>query len=141
MKQENSCGSLLKLIHDRLERNANNELREGSLTLVQVSILLFLQDAPKGEATLKEIEHHLHVAQSTTVGIAGRLEQKEFVRIQNSNIDRRIRIVAITEKGKACCADAESNMNRTEERLLCGFSPEERAQVKQFLKRMGENMR
>ena len=36
-------GQLIKLLHDRLEKQANNTLRAQDLTMMQVSVLMELQ--------------------------------------------------------------------------------------------------
>lgn len=38
-------GQLIKLLHDRLERHANNTLRGKDLTMMQVAVLMELQEA------------------------------------------------------------------------------------------------
>ena len=44
MEQYNSCGVLMKQIHDALEKNANNTLRKLDLTFSQIEVLLILQN-------------------------------------------------------------------------------------------------
>lgn len=38
-------GQLIKLLHDRLEKQANNTLRGKDLTMMQISVLMELQKA------------------------------------------------------------------------------------------------
>lgn len=79
MKEDTSCGMLIKQINSALEKNANNTLRKQDLTFAQVSALLAIRDFPVQRISLKELEKILHVAQSTTAGIIYRLEQKGLV--------------------------------------------------------------
>ena len=72
-------GQLIKLLHDRLEKQANNTLREKDLTLMQISVLIELQNAEQERRSMKELERRFCVAQSTVAGIISRLEQKGFV--------------------------------------------------------------
>lgn len=72
-------GQLIKLLHDRLERHANNTLRGKDLTMTQVAVLMELQEAEQKQRSMKELERKFCVAQSTVAGIISRLEQKGFV--------------------------------------------------------------
>ena len=44
MSKNYSCGTLLKQIHDIMEKNANNVLREQNLTISQSGVLVLLDD-------------------------------------------------------------------------------------------------
>ena len=86
-----TCGTLIKQIHDGLEKQANNSLRPQDLTMAQVRVLIELRFAPERQMALKELERRLHVAQSTAAGIVARLEQKGFVESFGDANDRRIK--------------------------------------------------
>lgn len=137
---QNDCGFLIKHINDALQRDANNALRAKNLTLGQISVLLQLADAPEREMTLKALEKYLQVAQSTAAGIIVRLEQKGFVEGFDSPEDKRIKMVRLTEKGLACCADSRIHMQQTEERLLAGLTETERIVFAALLKKVSENL-
>lgn len=127
MINQNTCGAIIKQIHDELEKNANNVLRPQGLTMAQVGALLVLRDAPEGQCSLKEMEQILHVAQSTAAGIMVRLEQKGLVEGFGSPQDKRIKMVRITSTGEECCFQAEQSMEETEKRLLSGLTETERS--------------
>lgn len=127
MINQNTCGAIIKQIHDELEKNANNALRPQGLTMAQVGALLVLRDAPEGQCSLKEMEQVLHVAQSTAAGIMVRLEQKGLVEGFGSPEDKRIKMVRITPTGEECCFQAEQSMEETEKRLLSGLTETERS--------------
>lgn len=133
-------GMLIKQIHDRLEKNANNSLRPQGLTLMQVSVLIKLNEADNQQLSMKELERHFGVAQSTVAGIISRLEQKGFVEAMPDAEDRRVKLVHITGAGEKCCLDAAQDMSRTEELLLQGFSEEERSLIKHFLVKIANNL-
>lgn len=44
MSKNYSCGTLLKQIHDIMEKNANNVLREQNLTISQSGVLVLLDE-------------------------------------------------------------------------------------------------
>lgn len=133
-------GLLIKQIHDRLEKNSNNALREQELTMMQVSVLLELHDADNGQLSMKELERHFGVAQSTVAGIISRLEQKGFVEALSDADDRRIKLVHITESGEGCCKAAAFHMEKAETMLLRGFSAEERDMLNRLLLRLLKNL-
>lgn len=134
-------GQLIKLLHDRLEKQANNALRGKDLTMMQVAVLMELQEAEREQRSMKELERKFCVAQSTVAGIISRLEQKGFVEALGDTDDKRIKVVHITPAGEACCREAAGYMAEAEQMLLRGFSEEEKAAFNQLLARAAENMK
>lgn len=133
-------GLLVKQIHDRLEKHANNTLRSKGLTFMQMSILMVLQETPEKQLSMKEMERHFQVAQSTIAGIVARLEQKGFVEAFGDASDKRIKLVHITCAGEACCEESVHYKKEAEEMLLQGFSKEERAIFNSLLVRVANNV-
>ncbi|MDY2813869.1 MAG: MarR family transcriptional regulator [Dorea sp.] len=127
MQECRVCSTLIKQIHDEMEKRANNSLRSQDLTMAQVGVLMELYRASGKQLPLKELEHRLHVAQSTAAGIVVRMEQKRFVESFGSPGDRRIKMVKITADGEACCLVAEQQMKNAEEELLAGLTETERS--------------
>lgn len=126
MKNQNTCGALVKQINDELGKRANNALRPHNLTMAQMQVLLTLHDAGAGQMSLKDIEQRLHVAQSTAAGIVARLEQKRLVEALGDPEDKRIKKVKITVEGMERCREAEQNMEETEAHILSGLTKTER---------------
>lgn len=140
MITQNSCGALLKQIHDELEKNANNAMRAYDITMAQCGAMVALYDAPDQQMTLKELERLSHVAQSTAAGIVTRLEQKGLVESFGSTEDRRIKIVRLTPAGMERCRTAEQEMLEAEERLLSGLTETERSIFLSLLKKVRETL-
>ena len=134
-------GQLIKLLHDRLERQANNTLRGKDLTMMQVAVLMELQEAEQKQRSMKELERTFCVAQSTVAGIISRLEQKGFVEAFGDVSDKRIKLVHITPDGEACCREAAGYMAKAEQMLLHGFSEDEKTIFNQLLARAAKNMK
>ena len=141
MSEYTPNGLLIKQIHNQLEKQSNNALRAKDLTMMQVSVLLALQDASEKQRSMKELERHFGVAQSTVAGIVSRLEQKGFVEAVGDMADKRIKLVHITPAGEACCADAAYHMDEAEQTLLKGFSQEERDLLNALLTKAADNMK
>lgn len=140
MAEYTPSASLIKQIHDRLEKRANNSLRSQELTMMQVSVLLVLNAADAQQLSMKALERHFGVAQSTVAGIVSRLEQKGFVEARVDADDRRVKLVHITRAGESCCTEAAGHMDEAEEALLHGFSPQERALLNRLLTRIVSNL-
>lgn len=134
-------GQLIKLLHDRLEKQANNTLRAQDLTMMQVSVLLELQKADQKRLSMKELERKFCIAQSTVAGIISRLEQKGFVEAFGDAADKRVKLIHITPAGETCCREASGYMEQADLTLLKGFSEEEKATFNLLLTRAAENMR
>ncbi len=135
------CGSLIKQLHDRIEKSANNALRASDLTLMQVGVLMELRGADHQQQTMKELERTFGVAQSTVAGIVSRLEQKGFVEALVDVGDKRVKLVHLTDVGAACSVDAAEHMSASEDRLLQGFSRGERELFAELLARAADNMK
>lgn len=140
MTDQNSCGAMMKQIHDRLEKNANNTLRGDGITMVQCSALLILNGAPDKQMALKELERILRVAQSTAAGIVSRLEQKGMVEGFGSPNDRRIKMVRITPQGIECCRHAERGMEWAENMLLSGLTGAEQEVFLSLLRKVRDTL-
>ncbi|MGM9670560.1 MAG: MarR family winged helix-turn-helix transcriptional regulator [Oscillospiraceae bacterium] len=137
---QNTCGALIKQMHDELEKNANNAMRAQGITMAQCVALLALNQAPEKQLPLKELERQLRVAQSTAAGIVARLEQKGMVEGLGSPEDRRVKIVRITARGMECCANAELDMQQTEQSLLSGLTETEREIFLSLLKKVRDTL-
>lgn len=109
---------MIKHIQDELEKIVNNSVRHLNLTMAQLRTLMFLNNKSEDKISLKELEKHLEVAQSTAYGIVKRLENKGFVKTFHYNNDKRIKIVKITLDGIEVCDKAHKNFQDIENKLL-----------------------
>ena len=140
MKIDNQCGVYIKHISDALQRDCNNALKATGLTMSQLTALHHLEDAPDGALPLKELERRLQVAQSTAAGIISRLEQKGLAKGNTDSTDRRIKIVQITDAGRACFAKALVYADNSETYLLSALTKEEQLLFNLLLKKVSENL-
>jgi len=141
VKERVTCGTLIKQIHDGLEKQANNSLRSQDLTMSQVGVLIELRFSPEKQMALKELERRLHVAQSTAAGIVARLEQKGFVEGFGDASDRRIKMLRITPAGEECCQLADQYMAVSEETLLPGLTEAERTTFFALMERVASKLK
>ena len=133
MSKNYSCGTLLKQIHDIMEKNANNVLREQELTISQSEVLVLLDEKEGKTASFKELEKDFGVSQPTMVGILNRLVQKDFVEILTDSEDKRIRKAHLTQKGADKCKEGYKHMNSAEEQLLKSLTGDEKKEFNRLL--------
>lgn len=137
--KRNSCGVLIKQIHNELEKNTNNMLRAQELTTAQADALMILSQRPEKQMSLKELERTLHVAQSTAAGIVNRLEQRGCIGGFGDDTDKRIKLLRITEKGESCCCNASKNVAKAEEQLLAKLTETEREIFRSLLQKVWDS--
>ena len=133
MSKNYSCGTLLKQIHDIMEKNANNILREQELTISQSGVLVLLDEKEGKTASFKDLEKDFGVSQPTMVGILNRVVQKDFVEILTDSEDKRIKKAHLTQKGVAKCKEGYKHMNSAEEQLLKSLTDDEKVEFNRLL--------
>ena len=99
-----------------------------------------LQETEGKLLSMKELERCFGIAQSTVAGIVSRLEQKGFVEASGDATDKRIKLVHITPAGENCCAEAIVYKDLAEQKLLKGFSEEEKEVLGKLLAKAAGNM-
>ena len=125
MDKRQECFFMIKQLHDGLEKHINNQLKKYDLTMTQMGALMMLHFEKQDCCTLKEFEKILHLAQSTTVGIVKRLEQKGLVETKIDAADRRNKNINITNGGLQLCKQTCEHMDQTTKLLLEDFTDEE----------------
>ena len=136
MPKNYSCGTLLKQIHDIMEKNANNVLREQELTISQSGVLVLLDEKEGKTASFKELEKDFGVSQPTMVGILNRLVQKDLVEVLTDSEDKRIRKAHLTQKGADKCKEGYKHMNSAEEQLLKSLTDDEKIEFNRLLSKI-----
>ena len=129
----------MKWISDRIKQMSDAELSRLSLTYAQASILFFLEKRG-GEATQKEIEDFLQVAHPTTVGLVSRMGKNGFVVCRPDQVDRRNKLVAMTEKAKAVYPEITSIRKRVGEHVMRGVSAKDKEELQRILSIMIQNI-
>lgn len=142
-EEEFQIFELLKRISDTLEKRANSDLQSNGVTASQLKMLFALlcseRSEEKGCLTLKELERRFGVAQSTAAGIIKRMEIKKLVESVDDSDDRRIKSVRITNSGREICRNAKNAMKKGNEKMLKGFTDEEKQVLKKLLQKLLDN--
>ena len=141
MNEINTCGMLIRQIHNALEKIVNNQLKAKGLTLSQMSALIEILNTPARKLTFKELEKCLSLAQSTTAGLISRLEQKKLVSVSGDTNDKRIKYVEITSLGEQFCNEAKQEMELTEKMLMKNLSAAERKSLLSLLEEVNRTAR
>ncbi len=132
-------GYQFKIIDERIKMRADEDLKRHDLTLMQTRVLGFLAEMG-GRTTQKEIEDDLQVSHPTVVGLVSRMEQKGFLTTRPDPMDRRNKLVELTEKAKMLDEAIDMTVEQHDRELLQGFSEQEIDTLKSLLNRIIHNL-
>jgi len=133
-------GVLIKHIQIQIGKSLNHRLEQMNLTGAQAHVLIFLMNRAGQRTTLRDLEEYLHQSHVTVTGLVQRLVQKGFVTAQVDETDRRCRLLTLTPKATGTLEVIHSHLQRTEEQLVQGFTPEEQALLHQLLLKAAKNI-
>jgi MarR family 2-MHQ and catechol resistance regulon transcriptional repressor len=91
----------------------------------------------KGSMTISAIGEKVLLASASMTSAIDRLEKRELVRRRSCSSDRRIRIVELTDCGKAFIEEIYSRHEKDLEAVIGGLSDEERRVMYEGLKKVG----
>ena len=138
--QAKLCAPLIRHINCATEKRINNELRESDLTHAQICLTFVLIEKERGCCSLKSLEKHLRLAQSTTLGIVKRSEEKGLVECFPDPEDRRSKSVRVTQKGVDLYHKTRSDIQRTEDWLLAALTDEEKDTFRTLLTKVRDSL-
>lgn len=132
-------GPLLRYLHSSVDREISAALEQMELTSAQGHILGFtrLQKTPPCP---KDIEEAFHLSHPTVSGLLSRLEKKGFIQLKTDENDRRCKRIFILPKGEECTDTLHQTILATEEKLVAGFTEEEKHLFRSLLERTVTNM-
>ena len=129
-------GLYFKKISDAMAKRANRSLQSHNLTLSQFHMLMALASSKEKTYSLKELEAHFRVAQSTMAGLVARLEHKGMLETLSDPEDRRIKRVQLTQVGLKTSQACRADIRQTEETLVAGLNEEEKTLLMDMLRRV-----
>ena len=90
-----------------------------------------------GACRMGEIAEHLGVGQSAVTPLVDRLEAQGVVQRRRSDEDRRVWLVALTDKGEGVVAAEDEVYQRVATEMLAPLSASERSMLISLLERVG----
>ena len=132
-------GPLLRFLHSSVDREINAALEKMELTSAQGHILSYTRHQ-KTPPCPKDIEEAFHLSHPTVSGLLSRLEKKGFIELKTDENDRRSKRIFILPKGEECTNALHQTILATEEKLVAGFTEEEKHQFRSLLERTVTNM-
>lgn len=132
-------GYMVRVLHCSTSQVISQALQTMELTSAQGHIMGYIGHC-KHPPCPREMEEAFGLSHPTISGLLSRLEKKEFLEFRTDEQDRRCKRVYLLPKGEQCLTLLDETIQASEERLVSGFTPEERAQFTDFLKRATENM-
>lgn len=136
---EPNYGHLLRHLHCCADQNMTNALASMDLTAAQGHIMAFVFHSPSPPCP-RDIEETFHLSHPTVSGLLSRLEKKGFLEFRPDTLDRRCKRIHVLEKGRQLHETMHSTIMSTEERLVSGFSEEEKVLFRQLLLRAIDNL-
>lgn len=131
---------LLKIVNNLFERELNNRISEINLTRTQCSILGYLNRNRDKQISPSDIEKQFNLKRPTVTGILRRLEEKDFIIIEQNEIDKRYKMITLTSKNNEVNKIMEKNLDKIETILYKGLSVEEKKELYRILKKMLDNL-
>lgn len=129
-----SYGRQFHMISCAMRQRMDQTLASMELTSAQGHIMGYLAHCQQPPCA-RDIEQDFHLSHPTVSGLLARLEKKEFITQQPDPQDKRRKLIYIMPKGKACNEAMDAVIADNDNRLLSGFSQEERCQFQALLAR------
>jgi DNA-binding MarR family transcriptional regulator len=134
---EMAVGHLVGRARSALLTSLDCELEPFGLTGAQFAVLKYVADGTADTAA--DLCRTLHYDTGSMTRMLDRLEEKSVLRRERCTRDRRVVYLLITDTGSELLPRLREAAVRVLDRHLRGFSPEECANLKQYLTRMIEN--
>ena len=132
-------GHLLRHLHCCADQAMTGALASMDLTAAQGHIMGFITHRPTAPCA-RDIEEAFRLSHPTVSGILSRLEKKGFIEFRPDAADRRCKRIYVLPKGMELHETMHRTIVSTEEKLVSGFSEEEKTLFRQYLCRAIENL-
>ena len=136
----NHYGRLARTLHWCTDQSMTAELEKMELTAAQGHIMGYLAHHKAQPPCPRDIELEFKLSHPTVSGLLSRLEQKAFIELRTYPEDRRCKRIYVLPKGKECHDRMHQTISNNEERMVQGFTEEEKQLFADFLNRAIANM-
>ena len=124
---------------ENFKRTHTAIFRKYGLSFPQYNVLRVLDASRNGRNKISEVSRIMLVPGANMTGIAKRLERDGFLIRKSDPRDERVTLLQITLKGKRTLKNIKKEKDQSIEKLLNGFSQEDKAnlldRVKQLIKK------
>lgn len=138
-----SIGYLLTTAARLARQDLGNRMHILGLTFPQWTVLKDLachQGCPCDELNMAAIARRLSTQRPNVLGILHRLENLGLVQRTVNPDNRRAHIVSLTNKAKEAMAKLQELSQETTAKALKGFTPQEVANLREYLARISSNL-
>lgn len=132
-------GHRVRILHGCMDQIMSAAVTRMDLTPVQSRVMGYLAHR-REPACAKDVEEEFQLSHPTVSGILSRLEKKGFIEFRSDPADRRCKRIYVLEKGNEHIDQIRHVIHENEERIVAGFSEEEKQQFAAFLERAIRNM-
>ncbi|KGX87226.1 MarR family winged helix-turn-helix transcriptional regulator [Pontibacillus litoralis] len=133
-----ALGYHINVVSHFIHNKYNEKLAEYGLTSAQAKVMYFL--GGYGEQIQSELQQRLYIKGSSMNGLVETLYKKDLIVKRVCESDRRVKLISLTDKGKALEGKLWDVLEELEVQLVDGFNKEERQVMISWLKRMKENI-
>lgn len=136
-------GAELKMLSNMIGRYLDSYLIKQNcfdITGNNGRIIIFLAKNSDRDIFQKDIEEQFSVTRSTVSKVLNLMEQKGLIQRQSVPYDARLKKIVLTEKSLKISKKMKENAVFMEENLISGFSPEELANLRDYIQRMKSNV-
>ena len=135
---ENGIAMEIMHVYRRLSQRGAQAMETLNIGVGQLPILRLLCE--NEIMTQRQIAEETRVTPATICGTLKRMEKSGLIRRTTAAEDGRVSCVSLTDEGMARCQQAMELIVQPYSEMLKGFSEEERLQLRDYIKRMGENL-
>ncbi|MBR3597064.1 MAG: MarR family transcriptional regulator [Clostridia bacterium] len=140
MQDKKHLGPLIKLLNKEFEQLHAEKAKSMGLTPAQLFVMHYIAMHQGQSICQRDIEKQFDLSHPTVSGIISRLQAKGFIDCCSDMNDRRFKSIVITDKAKSCEEEMKMHIEEYERQLVKGFSPEEKEQLIDFIRRLLVNI-
>lgn len=132
-----SVGKLVSSIYWHTQSYIEKKLKDYNIGIGEIPILMELSH--KGSINQKDLTKELHINKATTSREIKKLIAKGYVKRRREEEDKRNYIISLTEKGREIVPIIKKVLKEWREKILKGFSRDERKFILNALEKVIEN--
>ena len=132
-------GARIRMLHSCTDQQMSNALAQMDLTAAQGHIVGFVARSQQPPCP-RDVEEFFQLSHPTVSGLLNRLEKKEFIEFRPDPLDRRCKRIYLLPKGAECHERIIQSIQENEQKIVAGFSEEEKAIFSRLLNRAISNL-